>query len=126
MNNTPTLALYLTRALVNGATTNGGATIDSTGNVPRSGFCVGRGGAEALNPKRSYMDQALEIVEAELNNNPRTSFGAWVDSETQRLYIEPVDIFRFRADALQAARLRAEIAIYDLELSQEIRVKYDA
>ena len=121
--NYPTISTQIARHLVNGAQTNGGATIDNLLKVPRSGYCVGLGGAQALDPKRGYMEQALEIVDANLGDFPKCAFGAWVDADNRNaLYIEPIEILSDRADAMSAAAERGELAIYDLENGVEIRL----
>ena len=121
--NYPAISTQIARHLVNGAQTNGGATINHLSKVPRTGFCVGLGGAVALDPGRPYFDQALDIVDQALADEPRTTFGAWVDSEDRKaLYIEAVQVFDTEADALAAAAERGELAIYDLAGGVEIRL----
>ena len=120
----PNVSTQIARHLVNGATTNGGATVNHLLQVPRAGFCVGLGGAKALDPKRGYMEQALDIVDASLGDFPKCAFGAWVDvNDGHALYIEPVEIFSNEADAVDAAVERGELAIYDLGEGVEIRVR---
>lgn len=120
--NYPTTSTQIARHLLNGAQTDGGATINHLSQVPRTGFCVGLGGAVALDPSTGYFDQALQIVDEALADKPRTTFGAWVDTETQALYIEPVQVFGAKSDALAAAAERGELAIYDLDNGVEIRL----
>lgn len=121
--NYPTISTQIARHLVNGAQTDGGATINHLSKVPRSGYCVGLGGAVALDKSRPYFDQALEIVDQALNDQPRTTFGAWVDSEDRNaLYIEPVQVFSDEGAALEAAAQRGELAIFDLDNGVEIRL----
>ena len=126
--NYPATSTQIARHLVNGATTNGGATITNLLKVPRSGYCVGLGGAEPLDPARSYMDQATAIVDNNLGKTPACAFGSWMNREAGEygdshvLYIEPVEIFSDEADALEAAEARGELAIYDLANGVEIRL----
>lgn len=121
--NYPSTSTQIARHLINGATTNGGATITNLLQVPRSGYCVGMGGARALDPKRGYMEQALEIVDAHLSDAPGMAFGAWVDTDDgHALYIEPIQIVKSKAEALARADVRGELAIYDLANGVEIRL----
>ncbi len=121
--NYPTISTQIARHLVNGAQTDGGATSNHLSKVPRAGYCVGLGGAVALDKARPYFDQALAIVDQALADEPRTTFGAWVDSEDRNaLYIEAVQVFDAEADALAAAAERGELAIFDLSTNVEIRL----
>ena len=120
--NYPSISTQIVRHLLNGAQTDGGATINHLSKVPRVGFCVGLGGAVALDPSRPYFDQALAIVDQALADEPRTTFGAWVDTDTQALYIEPVQVFDMEHVALNVARARGELAIFDLANGVEIRL----
>jgi hypothetical protein len=121
--NYPTISTQITRHLLNGAQTDGGATINHLSQVPRTGFCVGLGGAVALDPSKGYFDQALKIVDDALDAEPRTTFGAWVDTDAgHALYIEPVQVFDAESDALAAAAERGELAIFDLANGVEIRL----
>ena len=52
----------------------------------------------------------------------QTTFGAWVDLDTQALYIEPVQVFDAERDAMAAAAARGELAIFDLWKGVEIRL----
>ena len=120
--NYPTISTQITRHLLNGAQTDGGATINHLSQVPRTGFCVGLGGAVALDKSKGYFDQALAIVDQALADEPRTTFGAWVDMDTQALYIEPVQVFDSEKIAMNVARARGELAIFDLWKGVEIRL----
>ena len=121
--NYPSTTTQIARHLVNGATTNGGATINHLLQVPREGYCVGLGGAEPLDPKRGYMEQAEVIIDAHLKAVPKCAFGAWVDtSDRHALYIEPIQIFNTRAVAEYVGRERGELAIYDLLRGVEIHL----
>ena len=121
--NYPATSTQIARHLVNGAQTDGGATINHLLKVPRSGYCVGLGGAVALDKARPYFDQALAIVDQALADEPRTTFGAWVDSEDRNaLYIEAVQVFDMEHLAMNVARARGELAIYDLANGVEIRL----
>ena len=126
--NYPSTSTQIVRHLLNGAQTDGGATINHLSQVPRSGYCVGLGGAVALDPSRSYFDQALQIVDDALAAEPRTTFGAWVDRKAGEygdfhvLYIEAVQVFDMEHLAMNVARARGELAIYDLANGVEIRL----
>lgn len=110
------------RALINELTTNGGCTLMHDGVHARTGYAVGYGGAEALNPKRSYFEQVLRIVNRARKADAAVAFGAWHDSDSGLDYVEPVQIFDMEHLALNVGRARGELAIYDLTNGKEIRL----
>lgn len=112
-----------TRALINYLTTDGGCTLQDDGKHAERGYSVGRGGAKALDPKKSYFVQVLRIVKQARLEDPTTAFGAWHDAGTGLDYVEPVEIYSTRAFAESVAAERGELAIYDLTNSQEIRIQ---
>lgn len=71
----------------------------------KEGFVVGMG--------------ALENI---FDIKPSETFGRWTDTETGQVYWDKVEILTDEQQALQAARERQEIAIWDLAHNQEIRV----
>jgi len=123
MNNAPTYNERTTRALLNELTTNGGCTLQHDGVRARDGYAVGLGGAEALDPKRPYFVQVLRIVDRARKANAGTAFGAWHDSATGLDYVEPVEVLSCRLAATQVARVRGELAIFDLANNAEIRLQ---
>lgn len=122
MNNAPTHNERTARALINELTSNGGCTLTGDGAHALEGFAVGLGGAEALDPNRSYFEQVHEIVTRERRKDASTAFGAWRDAETGLDYVEPVQVFNTRAVAECVGAERGELAIYDLHNGVEIRL----
>ena len=127
-NNAPEYCQQLApvaRELLNQALDNGGCTVDAMGNPVTNGYAVGFGGAEALDPKRSYFDQVAEVVQAGLDKvgSPYPmAFGSWMDKSTGRIFVEPVQIIQDPETARALGTYRNEIAIFDLTRGVEINL----
>lgn len=106
--------------------TKGGATIcPKTQKDVRRGFAVGMGGAESLpaTAARELNDEFMQAVHDASATAARTrgALGAWIHNG--RVYVEPVDVMQDKGRAMEAARMRGEIAIFDLNTGTEILVK---
>lgn len=126
MNNAPTTPPTFNertaRALINELTTNGGCTLAADGANVTEGYAVGLGGAEALDPLKSYFDQVHRIVRRARKAGAVDAFGAWHDEETGLDYVEPVQVFDIEHLAVNVGRARGELAIFDLTNGVEIRL----
>ena len=122
MDSTPTHNGRTARALINELTDRGGCTLQYDGTHARQGYAVGLGGAEALDPARPYFEQVRRIVCTARKANAGVAFGAWHDSASGLDYVEPVEVLSCRLAATQVARVRGELAIYDLTNGVEIRL----
>lgn len=108
---------------------NGGFTLDTTtGLGPLTGYAL------SVNPELTVIlpggwPTVGDLLGFVLDNDdildhPDKYFGAWVDTETNQLYLDVVTVFQELEDALRHAKASGEIAIYDLFTGTEIRVDY--
>jgi hypothetical protein len=68
---------------------------------------------------------ALKTALVKLQDNTsstETTVGFWLDKGTGTLYVDKVDIVPVLADAINLASSRNELAIWDNDLSREIRI----
>ena len=117
MNNTKNISA----ALVAIATANAeGFTVDAQTLQP-----VTTGYAVALaDTQNSFGAEGLARVIEFVNNNAGVNaFGGWLDSETGLFYWDATVIVSDRATAEELARKNGQLAFFDLENLEEIRVK---
>jgi len=91
-----------------------------------TGFAVGMGGADSL--PQWHAEQiteafvgAVDAATATAQKMAGGALGAWV--HRGRVYVEPVEVLQDRERAMDVARLRGEIAIFDLNTGTEIQVQ---
>lgn len=113
----------LASALLEGARTNGGATVSPFAeSSPTDGYMVGVAGYGATLPLATA---TLEDVAAWVRDTrphvatPRAFFGSWVDGDT--LYLDVSQRFADCGVALIVAAQRDELAIWDVANGAEIR-----
>ena len=114
MKNYKTLA----ERLIDGAFLKGGESLFSTGEPITSGFAVG-----TTNLYTGKMPEHREIagINKALKNSKSKAFGSWLDKD-KTLYIDAINIVSDRNKAVEIAKGLKEIAIYDLNSSEEIRL----
>lgn len=99
--------------IANGET---GGTFSVDGNsVPDTGYFVGGAVPSLINPTREQMIDFVETAGADY-------VGFWEDSETLALYIDAVDWTPSEAYARRLSELRGEIAYWDVQRAQEVRI----
>ena len=113
MLNTAPLAPIVTATL-----TNGGATFAASGEPIVSGFSVA-GITEAV--RIDVADFTAETLAAALRLFAGSTFGTWI--EKGEVWIEPTTVLPDAAKADALARERDEIAYYDLDANEEIRLR---
>lgn len=103
--------------------TNGeGGTITRTGEaLPQEGYFIG-GKFRSL-----VFESRAEIDRGELgwwigSNTPARFYGVWEDPETGKVYFDAVSHMNYEANALSLAKVRGELAIWDIVAGQEIRL----
>lgn len=104
-----------------------GLTIRLDGTIPDKGFAVGRIGYELrahrsilnIDMIRAWVDRARRLHE-HLYHNDSWGLGIWRDGE--HIYLDVSNIIPNRARAEELGRDRRQIAIYDLERGEEIRL----
>lgn len=109
------IATELFLALITG---EGGKTVDRFGAVPTEGYVVGVEGIQ--NPET--VDEVAKWVGTFVGTP--YYFGVWRDSESNIDFFDAVEVHSDLQEALRAAHLRGEIAIWDLANAEEIRVEY--
>lgn len=113
-------AELIARALVRCARRDGGCTMDkSRTRITSGGHAVG-GVLPTLVLHRADGAAVREFVRRSLISGSDV-FGSWRD-EGGAIHIDAVDIIEDRDVALEIARERNEIAIYDLDNREEVRV----
>jgi len=106
----------------------GGFTISPRGESVTSGFSVATPGRAKVidltefddDDVTSYIDDNWDDLQA----NPDLHVGAWYDTETGDVWLDVPEVFQDRAAAIDAARERGELAIFDLSAGEEIRIPY--
>lgn len=112
-------------ALVTGALASGGATVSPRVNevVPQDGYAVGipaHGVRLAIADLRPWQVTGwLESV-AETIALPGVYVGSWVHDGT--LFLDVVLVHETEGEALDAARLAGEVAVFDLSAREEVLV----
>lgn len=113
----------ITGILINLAYMNGGGTIAKKGNLPKKGYLVGvKNIYEGPFPEHSGM-KAIQF-KIELSSN--RLFGSWkleVKDAPDVLYIDEVKVYYDFAKALEVAREKGELAIWDISNEVEIKLK---
>lgn len=76
-------------------------------------------GAEGL----AKVANVIEELQASSEMNGRAlAFGGWYDSESGLYYYDATVIFQDKEEAIEAGRVNEQIAIFDLENLEEIRL----
>lgn len=76
-------------------------------------------GAEGL----AKVANVIEALQASSEMNGRAlAFGGWYDSESGLYYYDATVIFQDKEEAIEAGRVNEQIAIFDLENLEEIRL----
>lgn len=117
--------------LIIGLNTDNGGTVSMTGDyVPTTGYMVG-GYVDSLIFDSMYLESdhipyemivRFVVTHFKLATTDSMFVGAWLDKETDQVYIDLSQRFTDRAVAIHAAIDNDEIAIWDLEKGEEIRV----
>ncbi len=98
----------------------GGFTRSNELGSPTKGFSVAMPGGTVFGEMPGYVT-FKSVVSALLSDG--YSVGGWLDTETGKVYIEPIRIYQDLNAALKAAEHRGELAIYDLAEQKEIRIR---
>lgn len=106
----------------------GGTVSRSGAPLPEGGFFVG-GVVQSLifeSVDHANHPDALTAIAGFLTIADTPHVGFWVDTETGLVYVDLVDWFKSERDALHLARVRGEIAVWDIANAQEVRVGHVA
>lgn len=122
------------RSLIEGARKNGGHTASATGySVPGVGYMVGGYTDSLIFDASIVMDGqhdniVFNMIVRWINKNYTLAtrfdmyIGSWIDKETNSMYIDLSQHFTDRAVAIHTAIFHDEIAIWDLEKGEEIKI----
>lgn len=97
-----------------------GFTINATtGEVPTSGYCVALAATQ-----NSHGDEGLaRVIELINSGTTRAEYvGGWMDQESGLYYYDATVVVNNLADAIELGRLNGQIAIFDLNNMEEIRL----
>jgi hypothetical protein len=98
---------------------DGGFSVNTNGQTPTTGYMVGK--------QKIYKGHALPSREAYEHGfrslkTPSEYLGGWYDERSKIYYLDLCDCFATRDFAERVAREREELAIYDIESDEEIRI----
>lgn len=103
--------------------TDGGFTHKlTTGKEPTSGYAVGLKGREFPAGASSYDIEYFVLCHEDDLRLPFAHLGGWHDSETGHDWLDVVIVYQDPLKAVKTAKERGQLAIYDLERKQEIRL----
>ena len=97
-----------------------GFTVNATtGEVPESGYCVALAATQ-----NSYGDEGLaRVIELINSGTTRAEYvGGWLYQESGLYYYDATVVVDNLADAIELGRLNGQIAIFDLNNMEEIRL----
>jgi hypothetical protein len=105
------------------AKANGGATRTLHGNTPQTGYMVSVPGPEkVLKVLTAASVNAFTRTHAEKLSFPGAYVGAWLDTTTGLWYLDVSVNVRQRNQALRLGRQWSQLAVWDVENVQEVRV----
>ena len=102
---------------------NGGISLDANGNAPKTGFMVSLMGTEMqLAMDTRGIEDAVDFMHRHCPKDKY--FGAWVDGDT--LYLDQSVNIQDREVAIAFGKANEQIAIYDVEKGESIRLTDEA
>lgn len=110
----------LARRLIYGAEVNGGAT-EWHGETKTTGYLCGIPG-HGMKSRNADNATVKELAAwAAMHEHAGHAIGSWQDEATNILYFDVSDWHETLADALDAARERGELAVWDIANGAEVR-----
>ena len=106
---------------------NGGFTLTKDLQAKQGGFACSISGHETIYDMDSVSE--LDIVEyiaskRELaSKNTNLCFGSWLDTETNKLYLDLSEVLDDRKAALKKAYKRNQLAIFDLNTFESVYLR---
>lgn len=85
--------------------------------LEKAGYCVAL--AETQN---SFNREGLARVYDVINSGRANAVGGWLDTESGLFYYDAVVVLQDRAKAIELGRLNNQLAIFDLNKMEEIRL----
>lgn len=90
--------------------------------LPRSGYLVGGAFPSLVFENKTQVDRG-ELAWWIGSNEPMPYYGVWVDTDTGKVYFDGVEHLESPALAGELGRQRGEIAIWDIEAGEELRLE---
>lgn len=110
--------LFITAVAAIAAVNPEGFTINSKSMTPETaGYCVAL--AETQN---SFNNEGLARVYDVVSSGRANAVGGWLDSESGLYYYDAVVVLQDRTKAIELGRLNKQLAIFDLNNMEEIRL----
>ena len=106
---------------------NGGFTLNKDLQAKQEGFACAISGHETVYNMDNVSE--LDIIEyiaskKELaSKNSNLCFGSWLDSETNKLYLDLSEVLPSKKEALKKAYKRNQLAIFDLNTFESVYLK---
>ena len=106
---------------------NGGFTLTKELQTKEAGFACAISGHETVYNMDSVTE--LDIVQyiaskKELaSKNSNLCFGSWLDTETNKLYLDLSEVLPSKKEALKKAYKREQLAIFDLNTFESVYLK---
>lgn len=95
-----------------------GFTVNSKSMEPeKSGYCVA-----LTETQNSFNREGLARVYDVISSGRANAVGGWLDSESGLYYYDAVVVLQDRAKAIELGRLNNQLAIFDLNKMEEIRL----
>lgn len=100
-----------------------------TAESPTTGYmCATVPGAEKIIDSKNdvteeVIDQYFETHRDYLSSRPKLHLGGWIDSESDKVYLDLSERFETQEEAEQAAVKHKQLAIWDIANKKEIRIK---
>jgi predicted metalloprotease len=103
---------------------NGGMTQNLKGKNANGGYAVAIKGYERVTTKENFRKELISFL---LDNFLALTFnnrfvGTWFNNEDGKIYIDISEVYKSKEDAERVGRERRELAIFDLNTYQEIRL----
>jgi hypothetical protein len=104
-----------------------GATIDIKGKSPTKGFMVSTNPEleRQIDGAADFKDIVVYISDNKkfLNDNPDKCIDVWFDANTKKTFLDISSRMTKLSDAINQAKTKNQLAIFDLETKTELRIK---
>lgn len=116
------MSIGLALNLLDAALADGGGTFYADGDpFTRNGFIVGgKAPSLVISADTAIGPDTTEMVARWIDDNRSRMYGSWLDNDT--IYIDAVDVYDDREQAIEVGKLRGEKAIYDMASGEDIRL----
>lgn len=105
----------------------GGFTTNLEGLQPDTGYMVALDKHEVIFDNTLDRDTKLQLLKVFVRDNVEILliegmyFGAWLDKDTNRVYLDVSTNFRTLRKALEVAKENVQLAVWDVENKKEIK-----